>query len=36
MSIRDRFILAGFIWGNAIANATTTKGIGTFVAVWTG
>jgi len=25
--------MAGFIWGNAVASATTTKGTGTFVVV---
>ena len=25
-----------FIWGNAVASATTTKGAGTFAVVWTG
>ena len=30
---RDRFVLAGFIWGNAVASATTTKGTDTFVVV---
>ena len=33
---RDRFILAGFIWGNAVASATTTKVPVPIVVVWTG